>query len=77
MSVGFEPTSYQASEDPPLNGEVCAVIGNLMGDLECDLTVTFGAMSNSKSGMYNFSVDSPNLKCKSCIMIVFFLMALS
>ena len=74
MRVGFRQTSYQASEDPPLNGEVCAVIGNLMGDLECDLTVTFGAMSNSKSGMYSFSVDSPNLKC---IMIVFFLMALS
>ena len=66
MTVGFQQTSYQASEDPPLNGEVCAVISNLMGALECDLTVTFGAVSNNKSGKCDFMlpivwylVDSP------------------
>ena len=64
--VGFQQTSYQASEDPTLSGEVCAMISNLMGALECDLTVTFGALSNTKSGKYNFMlplvwylVDSP------------------
>ena len=67
MIVGFQQTSYQASEeDPPLSGEVCAMISNLMGALECDLTVTFGAVSNTKSGKYDFMlplvwylVDSP------------------
>ena len=57
MTVGFQQTSYQASEDPPLNGEVCAMISNLMGDLECDLTVTFGALSNTKSGKYDFMLQ--------------------
>ena len=56
VSVGFEQTSYQASENGPLNEEVCAVISNLMGDLECNLTVTFGAVSNNKSGEFHASI---------------------
>ena len=51
VSVGFEQTSYSTSEDGPLNVEVCAQIGNLQGDLECNLVVTFNAVSNNKSGM--------------------------
>ena len=57
MSVGFEQTSYQTSENGSLNEEVCAVIGNLMGDLECDLTVTFGAVSNDKTGEFHASIQ--------------------
>ena len=57
MSVGFDLTSYQASENGPLNEEVCAVIGNLIGDLECDLTVTFGAVSNNKTGKFHASIQ--------------------
>ena len=56
VSVGFEQTSYQASENGPLNEEVCAVISNLVGDLECNLTVTFGAVSNNKSGEFHASI---------------------
>ena len=50
MTVGFEPTSYTISEDGPLVGQVCARISNLMGELECNLVVTFDATSNNKSG---------------------------
>ena len=50
MTVGFEPTSYTISEDGPLVGQVCARISNLMGELECNLVVTFNATSNNKSG---------------------------
>ena len=50
MSVGFEQTSYSASEDGFLSVEVCAQISNLQGDLECNLVVTFNAVSNTKSG---------------------------
>ena len=50
VTVGFEQTSYSASEDGPLNVRVCAVISNLLGDLECNLVVTFNAVSNNKSG---------------------------
>ena len=50
MSVGFEQTSYSASEDGPPSMEVCAEISNLLGDLECNLVVTFNAVSNNKSG---------------------------
>ena len=57
VSVGFEQTSYQTSENGPLNEEVCAVIGNLMGDLECNLTVTFGAVSNNKTGKFHASIQ--------------------
>ena len=57
VSVGFDLTSYQASENGPLNEEVCAVIGNLIGDLECDLTVTFGAVSNNKTGKFHASIQ--------------------
>ena len=56
VSVGFEQTSYQTSENGSLNEEVCAVIGNLMGDLECDLTVTFRAVSNNKTGKFHASI---------------------
>ena len=48
--VGFEQTSYSASEDGPLNVQVCAEISNLLGDLECNLVVTFNGVSNNKSG---------------------------
>jgi len=58
VSVGFEQTFYQASENGSLNGEVCAVIGNLTGDLECNLTVTFGAVSNNITGKDNFVLPS-------------------
>ena len=50
VSVGFAQTSYSASEDGPLNEQVCAEISNLLGDLQCDLVVTFNAVSNNKSG---------------------------
>ena len=50
VTVGFEPTSYTISEGGPLVGEVCVQISNLMGELECNLVVTFNATSNSKSG---------------------------
>ena len=50
VTVRFEQTSYSASEDGPLNVRVCAVISNLLGDLECNLVVTFNAVSNNKSG---------------------------
>ena len=50
VSVGFEQTSYSASENGPLNVQVCAEISNLLGDLECNLVVTFNALSNSISG---------------------------
>ena len=50
VSVGFEQASYSASEDGPLNVQVCAEISNLLGDLECNLVVTFNAVSNDKSG---------------------------
>ena len=50
VTVGFEQTSYSASEDGPLNVQVCAEISNLLGDLECNLVVTFNAVSNNKSG---------------------------
>ena len=50
VTVGFEETSYSASEDGPLNVEVCAEISNLLGDLECNLVVTFNAVSSNKSG---------------------------
>ena len=51
VSVGFEQTSYSASEDGSPSVEVCAQISNLQGDLECNLMVTFNAVSNNKSGM--------------------------
>ena len=56
VSVGFEQTSYSTSEDGPLNVQVCAEISNLQGDLECNLVVTFNAVSNNKSGrvVHNF-----------------------
>jgi len=57
VSVGFEQTSYQASENGTLNEEVCAVIGNLMGDLECNLTVTFGAVSNNITGKFHVFIQ--------------------
>ena len=50
VTVGFEQTSYSASEDGQLNVRVCAVISNLLGDLACNLLVTFNAVSNNKSG---------------------------
>ena len=50
VTVGLEQTSYSASEDEPLNVQVCAEISNLLGDLECNLVVTFNAVSNTKSG---------------------------
>ena len=50
VSVGFEQTSYSIREDGPLNVQVCAQISNLQGDLECNLVVTFNAVSNNKSG---------------------------
>ena len=50
VTVGFEQTSYSASEDGPLNVQVCAQISNLLGDLECNLVVTFNAVSSNKSG---------------------------
>ena len=30
--------------------QVCAEISNLLGDLECNLVVTFNAVSNNKTG---------------------------
>ena len=51
MSVGFEQTSYSESEDGSPSVEVCAQISNLQGDLECNLVVTFNAVSNNKSGV--------------------------
>ena len=51
VSVEFEQTSYSASEDGSPIVEVCAQISNLQGDLECNLVVTFNAVSNNKSGM--------------------------
>jgi len=56
VSVGFEQTYYQTSENGPLSEEVCAVISNLIGDLECNLTVTFGAVSNNKTGEFPASI---------------------
>ena len=50
VTVGFEPTSYTISEGGPLVGEVCVQINNLMGELECNLTINFNALSNDKSG---------------------------
>ena len=50
VTVGFEPTSYTISEDGPLVGQVCVQISNLMGELECNLTINFNALSNDKSG---------------------------
>ena len=50
VSVGFEQTSYSASEDGPLNVRVCAEISNLLEDLECNLVVTFNAISNNTAG---------------------------
>ena len=52
VTVGFAQTSYSASEDGPLNVQVCAEISNLLGDLQCDLVVTFNAVSNNKSGIF-------------------------
>jgi len=57
VSVEFEQTSYQTSENGPLSEEVCTVIGNLMGDLECNLTVTFGVVSNNKTGKFHASIQ--------------------
>jgi len=57
LNVGFEQTSYQTSENGPVNEEVCAVIGNLMGVLECNLTVTFGVVSNNKTGKFHASIQ--------------------
>ena len=51
VTVGFEQTSYSTSEDGSPSVEVCAEISNLQGDLECNLVVTFNAVSNNKSGM--------------------------
>ena len=51
VTVGFEQTSYSTSEDGSPSVEVCADISNLQGDLECNLVVTFNAVSNNKSGM--------------------------
>lgn len=50
VTVGFIPTSYTISEDGPLVGQVCLQINNLMGGLECNLTVNLDAISNDKSG---------------------------
>ena len=50
VTVGFIPTSYTISEDGPLVGQVCVGISSLMGDLECNLTVSLIAISSSKSG---------------------------
>ena len=57
VSVGFQQIFYQTSETGPLSEEVCAVIDNLMGDLECNLTVTFGAVSNNKTGKFHASIQ--------------------
>jgi len=63
VSVGFEQITYQASENGPLNEEVCAVISNLQGDLECNLTVTFGAVSNNKTGKFHASIQHCDTLC--------------
>ena len=63
VSVGFEQTSYQTSENGPLNEEVCAVVSNLMGDLECDLAVTFRAVSNNKTGKFHASIQQCDTLC--------------
>jgi len=51
------------------------VISNLMGDLECNLVVTFGAVSNSKAGKFHVPfqhfVVSP--RYISHFMLIFFL----
>ena len=49
VTVGFIQTSYSTSEDGPLNVQVCAEINNLMGDLECNLTINLNAISSNKS----------------------------
>ena len=46
VAIDFVETSYTASEgDAPL--EVCAVIVSLMGNLDCDLVVTFSELSGT------------------------------
>ena len=69
MTVGFEQTSYSASEDGPLNVWVCAEISNLLGDLECNLVVTFNAVSNNKSGKV-VHISYSNVKLLPIIMYV-------
>ena len=60
-------TSYTASEgDAPL--EVCAVIVSLMGNLDCDLVVTFSELPGT-AGMtitfcYYIMMVQDELKCK-------------
>jgi len=61
VSVGFEQTFYQTNENGSLNEELCAVIGNLTGDLECNLTVTFFAVSTNKSGKDIFMFSSSSM----------------
>ena len=49
-------TSYTASEgDAPL--EVCAVIVSLMGNLDCDLVVTFSELP----GTAGMTINQPQL----------------
>ena len=67
VAIDFVETSYTASEgDAPL--EVCAMIVSLMGNLDCDLVVTFSELPGT-AGMtiifcYYMMVQN-ELKCKN------------
>ena len=71
VTVGFEQTSYSTSEDGPLNVQVCAVISNLLGDLECNLVVTFNAVSNNKSGkVIRFVIQQCEMATSKCSFMI-------
>ena len=46
VTIVFDQTSYTVSEDES-SLEVCAVIMSLMGNLDCDLVVTFSELPDT------------------------------
>ena len=54
VTVDFDQTSYTVSEDESFL-EVCAVIVSLMGNLDCDLVVTFSELPDT-AGMNQYIV---------------------
>ena len=66
VTIVFNQTSYTVSEDES-SLEVCAVIASLMGNLDCDLVVTFSELPDTAGITIRFCyfmIVQNELKCK-------------
>ena len=69
ITIDFDQTSYTVSEgDAPL--EVCAVIVSLMGNLDCDLVVTFSELPDTAGMTINHTVARDHALCTIGILEV-------